>query len=220
LFLPVKAVIFDVDDTLIDLSSAAYPHHCDTARALGLPVPSREAFASHWGGSTWPGLVAAVWPMADVEKFLETYRRLHGYSRVTVREGTLEGLNQLRSAGLVLGVLTGKHRHAMLEHFKSANFDTSVFDFLLTADETAFHKPDPRCFDEALALLQGRGIGKSRVVYVGDSLHDFSAARGAGLGFVGVEGFATARKAFESAGVENVVSRISELPPLLANGTF
>lgn len=43
-------------------------------------------------------------------------------------------------------------------------------------------KPDPRIFDDALALLAARGIGPDRTAYVGDSyVNDVGAARNAGM---------------------------------------
>ena len=43
-------------------------------------------------------------------------------------------------------------------------------------------KPDPRIFDDAIAVLEARGIERSRVAYVGDSyVNDVGAARNAGM---------------------------------------
>ena len=64
------------------------------------------------------------------------------------------------------------------------------FDHIQTAEEQSHKKPDPRVFDPSLKAL---GIEANKVVYIGDELKDYYAARDAGVGFVGVEtGMATA----------------------------
>lgn len=57
----------------------------------------------------------------------------------------------------------------------------------LTADDTPYHKPDPRVFEPALAWLKTQEVIPEEVTYIGDGLHDRSAALGAGFSFLGVE---------------------------------
>ena len=46
-----------------------------------------------------------------------------------------------------------------------------------------YSKPDPRIFDDSIALLESKGIDRSRIGYVGDSyVNDVGAARNAGMG--------------------------------------
>jgi beta-phosphoglucomutase-like phosphatase (HAD superfamily) len=77
---------------------------------------------------------------------------------------------------------------------------------LQTASDTPHHKPDPRVFAPALARLSACGVEPEATVYIGDSLNDYRAAHGAGLGFVGVHGRTTELAEFERHGVNSVAS--------------
>ncbi|WP_414479912.1 HAD family hydrolase, partial [Pseudomonas aeruginosa] len=76
-------------------------------------------------------------------------------------------------------------------------------DYTQTADDTPFHKPDPRVFEPALTWLETQDVRPEEVYYIGDGLHDMKAALGAGFNFLGVEtGLVTAEQFAE----HNVIS--------------
>ena len=70
-----------------------------------------------------------------------------------------------------------------------------IIDYTQTADDTLFHKPDPRVFEPAIKWLSQHKIKLNQVLYIGDGLQDMKAALGAGFSFLGVEtGLITAKE--------------------------
>ncbi len=64
--------------------------------------------------------------------------------------------------------------------------------------------------------LEQLGINdKKTILYVGDALNDFYAARGAGLDFVAVTTGLTDKDSFAQAGVNKVVTSLAELPGIV-----
>jgi 2-haloacid dehalogenase len=69
------------------------------------------------------------------------------------------------------------------ESFAGANTRLGVdFDAIYTAEDIGFYKPDDRNFDYMIAQLAARGIDKSRILHVAESLfHDHVPAKRHGL---------------------------------------
>jgi phosphoglycolate phosphatase-like HAD superfamily hydrolase len=86
--------------------------------------------------------------------------------------------------------------------------------FVQGADATAYHKPDGRVFDPALACLGALAIPRSQVLYVGDALMDHQAATSASIHFVGVATGLVTVEQFKEAGVP-ALGRLGELPAYL-----
>ena len=77
-------------------------------------------------------------------------------------------------------------------------------DYTQTADDTTYHKPDPRVFEPATAWLAGKNIQPNEVLYVGDGLHDMKAALGAGFSFLGVQTGLVSAADFKAAGAKSI----------------
>ena len=115
------------------------------------------------------------------ESLTEVYRRenakLLGVS-VHVFEGVMEGLALLNAMGVRQGVVTSKKRDTALISIKQFEMDP-FFEVIISGEDTKIHKPNP---EPLLYALQKMGISDfSRVLYVGDSIHDLSCACSAGV---------------------------------------
>jgi phosphoglycolate phosphatase len=132
-------------------------------------------------------------------------------------EGAVDTIARLKGLYL-LGIITAAPRYEV-EHFMAhLGLDNAVFFIFQAAGESEYHKPDPRVFDPLIASLQQyNNIGRSEILYVGDSLSDFYAARDAHLQFTAVLTGATTREQFQAAGVnpEKILDSIIELPERL-----
>lgn len=91
-------------------------------------------------------------------------------------------LDVLRSLGLKLGVATNDAEAPALAHLRSAGV-TEKFDFIAGYDSGHGFKPEP---GQCLGFAAKLGLDPSRVVMVGDSLHDLHAGRAAGMQTAGV----------------------------------
>lgn len=91
--------------------------------------------------------------------------------------GTEKALEEMRSAGLMLGIATNGSGKTAKEIMEFNNVD-GLFDVFIGADEVAEGKPEPDMIIEACRRL---GVEPSESVYVGDELVDAMAGTGAGV---------------------------------------
>jgi phosphoglycolate phosphatase-like HAD superfamily hydrolase len=141
-------------------------------------------------------------------------RALEAQFPKAIQTDTLEVLGTLAHYRLVTGVVTSLTTEYARKDLELAGVPSESFLFVQGADMTAYHKPDGRVFDPALACLGELAIGRLRVLYVGDALMDHQAATSASLQFVGVAtGFVTVEQ-FKEAGAP-ALGRLGELPAYL-----
>ena len=178
-------IVFDWDGTLFD-STALITLCIQSACAdLGIAVPSQRD-ASYVIGM---GLIEALQhaaPGLPRERYPELGARYkHHYMRrqgeLTLFDGVLPLLAQLKTRQHLLGVATGKSRSGLDEALGSVQLH-GLFDATRTADETA-SKPHPRMLLELMAEL---GVPAERTLMIGDTTHDLQLAQNAGAASVGV----------------------------------
>jgi HAD superfamily hydrolase (TIGR01549 family) len=176
---PPAAVLFDLDGTLIDTyrlylecyRRALEPHlgHAPSDEEIAARRPSSERrFLTGWLGEE-----AGAACHADMRRH---YRDLYAAMTEGVYEGVPEMLAGLRSAGLRLGIVTGKGREAW--DITRAATELGGFDVVITDDDVHAAKPDP---GGLLAAARALGIAPAQAVYVGDSVVDMKAGRAAGM---------------------------------------
>jgi len=176
-------VLFDLDGTLVDSGAAILGsfHHA-TETVLSRRFPDEQILAQVGGTSlTYQmGLLDAD----RVDELVRAYREHNDpqYSELACFAGVVDVLEQLRSEGRRLGVVTAKRRPAVERAFAGAGIG-DLFDVLVSSEDTERHKPDPEPVLKALELLDAR---PEEAAYVGDSPFDVGAARAAGVFAVAV----------------------------------
>jgi phosphoglycolate phosphatase len=125
---------------------------------------------------------------------------------ISLFEGVLPMLEELKARGFLLTVATGKSRHGLDEALHSSDL-TGVFDASRTADQTA-GKPDPLMLNELMAEL---GVPIERTLMIGDTTHDLQMALNAGCASVGVSYGAHEPSAFAALKPLTVAHSVAEL---------
>ena len=178
-------IAFDWDGTLFD--SAAIIVRCIQAavRDVGGVVPTDEAAAYVIGMGLTQALAHAA-PDVPPEKYPELGNRyrfhyLQRQDDLSLFEGVLPLLSDLRERGHLLAVATGKSRRGLDESLHSVDL-RGVFDSSRTADQTA-GKPHPLMLQELMAELD---VLPGRLLMIGDTTHDLQMAVNAGCASVGV----------------------------------
>ncbi|HAM16468.1 MAG TPA: HAD family hydrolase [Eggerthellaceae bacterium] len=185
--MPVKAVVFDMDGTILhtlpDLVAAAN----ETFARLGYPART-EAEALACMGSGGRHLVQKLMPAgctrAEGERAFQMWRDIYiacDYAGTKPFPGIVEALHELRARGVATAVLSNKFDagvQALAERF----FD-GLFDLVRGEVPPAPRKPDPTVLLDMLAEL---GVRPSEAAYVGDTVVDAQVARNAGVLAVGV----------------------------------
>ncbi len=202
----IKAIIFDLDGTLVDSCAFTLKRHKLTAKMLGLAEPKWEDFRK-LSGESWHSILKAIWPQADPEEFIRAYRTTYAGKYPPV-PGAVEAVKGLRHS-YMLGVLTGTPRKRALEKISDAGFDAKWFLFVHGEEDLVMGKPDGRAFKNAIKLLS---LSPSEIVYVGDTANDYAAAISAEINFIGVlTGYGT-KEDFSGA---KAISSVADLPSAL-----
>lgn len=217
---PKGALIFDWDDTKVNTFWSCLGLYASFAKAYGLKEPQEDAVRALWGRPLQiliPGIYPDTDPEGLVEKF-QVYMAEIGFC-IQPFEGITETTQKLKEMGYVLGVVSSTHRQGLENTFVRylADLPRESYTFIFTAEDSTVHKPDPAVFDGAFEELEKLGVDSNRVVYIGDGINDFKAARDRGIGFIAITaGFAT-REDFISEGLDEkfILGSVNELPEWL-----
>jgi phosphoglycolate phosphatase len=177
-------IVFDWDGTIID--SAATIAECirESARDMGLPVPSTE-LASHVIGLGLHDSLRMAVPELQTQQypqFVAHYRR-HFLARedaMSLFIGMKELLLHLKENHR-LAIATGKSRRG-LDRALTATGVGPLFAASRCADET-HPKPHPAML---LELMDELGFSKHQMLMIGDTSHDLEMARAAEVASVAV----------------------------------
>ena len=188
---PVKAVVFDLDGTLMD-SKIDYEKMGNRIRELlvsrGLPEPledRRKVYRVISGGAATlreyglpeASLEATMAEMKtimnDIELEALDAMELKPYARTVVAE--------LHGEGLGLGVATRSHREYTLRGLKRYDM-LRFFHQVVARDDVPYPKPDPRHLLYTIRLL---GVDPEDTLFIGDTTTDLQTADAAGVEFIG-----------------------------------
>lgn len=204
-----KAIFFDLDDTLINTLETKARAIQYTAKKYYNAEIATETIRKAWG-KPFRELMAELFPKgADLDEVVARYTFERDNFPTPVYPGTIETLKILSGQAL-LGIVTSHTRLYIHSDLKIAGIPEDLFFLIQTAEDTAYHKPDPRVFDPAITSCSKRGIKRSDMLYVGDNLIDYHAAVDAGIGFVAIHGHTTPKDVFEKLEIRKV-SDIKEL---------
>ncbi|MDR0379493.1 MAG: phosphoglycolate phosphatase [Candidatus Accumulibacter sp.] len=182
----VRAVLFDLDGTLLDTVPDLHAAVNATLADLGRPALPEDA-VRRYVGRGMVNLIKRVLadsldaanddtpaPPDALDRFRLHYARENG-RRTRFFDGVREGLETIRAKGLPMAVTTNKpgmFTRPLLEMTALAEF----FQVVVSGDDLPRVKPDPM----SLVWTCGRlGVSPADALFIGDSVNDFLAARAA-----------------------------------------
>jgi phosphoglycolate phosphatase len=214
-----KAVLFDLDGTLLD-TLADIAHASNAALAtLGFPRHTVEAYR-YFVGEGIEVLAKRVLPDshksdADVAACLAAINREFGAGLLVETrpyDGIPELLSCLARKNVKLAVVSNKPHEFVLRSV-AAHFESGLFSAVLGQRKNVPIKPDPTSALEAARFLSVADPGQC--LYVGDSGVDMRTAVNAGMYPVGVLwGFRDADE-LTASGAKTLIKKPSELLTLL-----
>ena len=188
----LRAVIFDVDGTLVDSQADILAAMGAAFEAERLSAPSREAVLGIVGLS----LDVAIPMLAPDTDAMTCTRMVQGYKDAyadlrrtqgadissPMYAGARQALARLQQQDeILLGVATGKSRRG-LDKLIEAHGLEGVFLTRQVADDHP-SKPNPSMLFQAMREL---GVEADDAVMIGDTSFDMEMARAAGICFIGV----------------------------------
>ncbi len=210
-----KAVMFDLDGTLIDSVPTYFRIAEAMLREVGLPPAPRDAVVAviKEGLSGFHRLIPGH--MSDRKEELinacmragrEISSRLYTTDTVRLIPGATSLFSRLTEAGIRIGIVTSSHTafvERKLSPLKEAGID-GMIHAVVALEDTMQQKPSP---EPIMACLKRLQVSGNRSVYVGDADVDIMAGRGAGTRTIGV-----------LTGVDDYETLARHLPDLIVDG--
>ncbi|MDJ0957123.1 MAG: phosphoglycolate phosphatase [Arenicellales bacterium] len=220
---PIQSVLLDLDGTLVN-SVPDLTHAVNiTMRYLSLPDYSEEQVQT-WVGSGTERLVSqALTNACKTGLSNDTFDRAYPVFLKAYEEGICErshlypgvraGLVYLKEAGYRLGCVTNKPERLAESLLRNLGILT-FFSVVVGGDSLPQKKPDPAVLEHAASRLD---TSTRACLMIGDSKHDVSAARAAGMEIVCVTyGYNRGRDIRES-NPDAVIDSLTDIRDLLTS---
>ena len=207
-----KAIIFDLDgtllDTLVDLRDAVNV----ALEKYGLPTRSLEEVRRFVGNGLRVLMLQAVEQgeenpvFEELFVFFKEYYKTHCNEKTTLYDGVKELLDALKEQNIKMAIVSNKFDIGV-KSLKEQYFSEYV-EIAIGEREGIRRKPAPDSVEEAIRLL---GVEKEDCVYVGDSEVDITTASNAGISCVSVAWGFRDEEFLREKGADVVIHRPLEL---------
>ncbi len=205
----VKAVIFDLDGTLVDAFEGIHDSLMHTMRVYGFPLHDFPTTKRMVGHGLEELLAKAMNPEIVPEAIL-TYRAYYkdiAVSSATPLPGATALLRALHERGVKIALASNKPSYFCKQIVEGKGWGT-YFNAVLGPDLVGATKPSPIML---LAALDALGVRKEDALYVGDMTVDLEAARAAELRVVLVATGSMTRAELVAAGANDVRDGLDSL---------
>lgn len=200
-----KAVVFDLDGTVIDTIADIASAVNRALEAFGYPERTVEEITSFLGNGSLMLIRRAIGGGTDEHcdeiraRFREEYEK-GMFDLTRPYEGIPELLNELKDRGASVAVVTNKDDKCAVPMIKRF-FGDSV-DICRGVRKDGERKP---CPEVTLSVLDALGVTPDEALFVGDGMADLNVARNCNIDFVPVGyGYTPAERLFDGCGIEPV----------------
>lgn len=214
----VKAVIFDLDGTLLNTLTDLSASVNYTLERFGFPLRSEREVRSYLGNGiralVEKSLPADKKDMTDeCLKVFKDYYDIHKDDNTAPYDGIVDMLRSVKAAGLKTAIVSNKY-DAAVQYLKDVTF-SGLIDFAVGEGNGIAAKPAP---DGVWLALKKLNAVKEESVYVGDSEVDLMTAENSGLKCVAVTWGFRDREELILHGAKNVIDAPDRLASLLISG--
>ena len=213
----IHLVLLDMDDTLCMTEEVLWELENLTAVSMGHPPMTRATHKNNWGKPLEFAIPERI-PGIDTKTFIKKHAiNLAEY----LKEGKLDALStenervlrELKARGKKLGIVTSRTKDEMKHLLNTVHPLSNLIDGFYHKDSSPYHKPDPRVFDQPLKDFQ---CTPRHAVYVGDTVSDGLAAKGAELWFIAsIENGLRTPQDFSGVQVDHFVTKFSDILNLI-----
>jgi beta-phosphoglucomutase len=205
---PPRAVLWDMDGTLLDSAEYHWLAWRDTLAAEGHPI-TYEQFASSFGqrnDTILRGYFGEDLSQAEIDRIAHAkesrYRELVRSRGVSLLRGVQQWLDHLRSRGWRQAIASAAPRENIKTILEVLHVE-SYFDAMVSAEDVERGKPDPQVFLTAATQLD---VPPKRCIVVEDAPAGIEAAHRAGMRAIGI------RSSHGDLHAERVVDTLADLP--------
>ena len=207
----LKAVIFDLDGTLIDTTAEIHFIFNELLRLNGFPKRNRKFYKTNIGNGV-EDLLSKSLPGDyddDISSLLIQVKEIYAENlnkRSQVYTGIPDVLELLITNQVNIGIITNKMHHlakrCVDKFFQEYEIRT------IGAEHLYPRKPDP---ESALTMAKDFGHLPSEILFIGDSSVDIKTAINAGMEPIGVEWGNGTLEELSAVGANKTFSKVSDL---------
>ncbi|MDE6691621.1 MAG: HAD family hydrolase [Clostridia bacterium] len=207
-----KAVIFDLDGTLLDSLNDILHVLNNTLTHFNLPQITRMQAQSYIGNGAKElvRLAIGVENAHRLDEILSYYKKKYAISDNALSrifDGEDETLTALKDNGVKLAVLTNKP-HAAAMRANDIFFKNYEFDCIVGQTDGVPLKPNPQA---VYNILEELGVKKEECLFVGDGEADVATAKNAGLDCVSVLWGYRSKEQLKAAGATRFAENFEKL---------
>ena len=174
----LKLIVFDLDGTVADTLAPTFRCFQEAVKPVLGRKPTRREVLDRFGPADHR--IIADWVGEDeaadaIARLYDCYRR--SYNDIEPFPGMVDLIRDLRKSGRKIALFTGRGRPSTDVVLRSMGL-SSLFDFTVTGEEVPAPKPAPDGIHRILDVLN---TAREETVFVGDTVSDLEAARGAGV---------------------------------------
>jgi HAD superfamily hydrolase (TIGR01549 family) len=181
----IKAIIFDFDDTLVKTKDSKWSALKETGkRFYGLDITD-EHIGKFWG-LPFDEMLSGVLMNSD------NYMNLKINYEIVTKDFPMKAFDDAVAViknlleRYKVGILSSSSKSLLMNDMALLDFPVDKFFFIQTYENTLEHKPHPEVFSPIITHLKNYGIDKNELIYVGNAIIDFEAAKNAGIKFCAI----------------------------------
>jgi len=174
-----RAILFDLDGTLIDQFTAIHRAFSRTLSKMGISEPSYNEVRRAVGGASEATMTKLIGSSRAKEavSILRPIFEEEMLNELTCLPYVERGLERITKRKISCAILTNKygpHARSACKHLGLSKY----FQFILGAGDTNWKKPEPQLTQLALRKI---GLSSTETIYVGDSPYDYETAKKSNL---------------------------------------
>lgn len=205
----IKAVLFDLDGTLLDTNDLILASFKEAfSKCLDIDLEDSE-IANHFGKPLQYSF-SSYGDKNKVEEMIKTYRDYNDKNhdnQCRPFDGVHEVLQTLKDIGIKIAIVTSK-RKIMSERGMKISAIYDYIDVIITPECTEKHKPNK---DPALKACELLNVHPEHSIFVGDSTFDILCGKDAGCYTCAVRYTALPIEELEKVQPDFFISKFSEL---------
>ena len=174
-----RAILFDLDGTLIDSIGLILSSYHHTLAVHGFPPVSDEEWLAGVGTPLRVQLRRWARSPEEMDGLVATYRQHNLTNHDTMvrpYEGIVPLVRRIRARGYRTGIVTSKNQEGARRGLRLVGLEAEM-EVLICADSVANPKPHP---EPVLLGMERLGSSPAETLFVGDSIHDLHSGRAAG----------------------------------------
>jgi len=214
----IKAIIFDLDGTLIEFKLDVYSSKNEVIHLIKRELPNIVGLDV---SQPYHLMLGKVRGFVDEKTFesikLKVFKVLDKFEEKAVqetslKEGARDALIELNRLGIRITLLTNSGKTATINALKKFGI-IDLFEIVLSREDVEFLKPSTSGFKKMLTLLN---LDASECLSAGDGLIDLIPSKALGIKFVAVAGGYNPIEKMLEHRPDYVVNSLSELPMLVS----